>query len=704
VYPLAGVKRQSEGLGLSLGGASWRMTYDSALAPWTSGGQTLLTGEFAAPGDLGSLWWGSWHRQVYASGNGQSLKVARGDGRTVDFVLTGGLWSSAVDNRSAAVEQRDTLVALSGGGWRYTDQSGMGQEVYNSAGQMTSWVQASGMKLTPAFTSGNLTQLSDPFGRSVGVSYKSLTVGSASLTVLDTLTDPTGNAIVAGYDTNANLKTLTWQDKKVKTWVYDSANANQTWALTGVLDENAKRFATYGYDAMGRAISTEHAGGVDKYSVSWANGAEPRVVTSEVYDQTAGVIRRYRDWSVPQPPVVTWPSGALETFKAPDMSLNYPRDTGRTQPAGSGCAASSNAITYDANGNKASEDDFNGHRTCFAYSTGSATSVANLEKVRVEGLAKTVACDSVTAAGVDLKKVSGGEGARKITTAWHPQWALKTAQAEPLRLTTWVYNGQSDPFNGGAIANCASVTPNYGTSTTASLPDGSPIAVLCKKVEQATTDATGALGLSAALDTSAGGAVQRTWRYTYNQYGQVLTSTDPLSHTATYAYYPTTSFTGSVPNEVGHTQGDLQSVSNAAGHLTTYASYDRAGRVLAMSDANGLSTTYSYTPRGWLASVNQGGLLTRYDYWPTGLLKQVTQPDGAYLYYQYDDAHRLTDVSDQVDATTGKLAGNTVHYTLDNAGNRLSEDLKDPSGALARNITRSYDALNRLQSVIGAAP
>jgi hypothetical protein len=43
----------------------------------------------------------------------------------------------------------------------------------------------------------------------------------------------------------------------------------------------------------------------------------------------------------------------------------------------------------------------------------------------------------------------------------------------------------------------------------------------------------------------------------------------------------------------------------------------------------------------------------------------------------------------------------SVHYTLDNAGNRLSEDLKDPSGALARNITRTYDALNRMQSVVG---
>jgi YD repeat-containing protein len=86
--------------------------------------------------------------------------------------------------------------------------------------------------------------------------------------------------------------------------------------------------------------------------------------------------------------------------------------------------------------------------------------------------------------------------------------------------------------------------------------------------------------------------------------------------------------------------------------------------------------------------------VTRYDHYPTGLLKLATLPDGSTLKYDYDDAHRLTDVTDS--------AGNTVHYTLDEMGNRKGEQLKDPSGALARSITRIFDDLNRLQNVTGA--
>ena len=40
-------------------------------------------------------------------------------------------------------------------------------------------------------------------------------------------------------------------------------------------------------------------------------------------------------------------------------------------------------------------------------------------------------------------------------------------------------------------------------------------------------------------------------------------------------------------------------------------------------------------------------------------------------------------------------------YTLDNMGNRTGEDLKDPGGNLLRNVTRVYDALNRVQSTTG---
>jgi YD repeat-containing protein len=40
-------------------------------------------------------------------------------------------------------------------------------------------------------------------------------------------------------------------------------------ALTGITDEEGVRYATYDYDSEGRAISSEHAGGVDDFSVTY---------------------------------------------------------------------------------------------------------------------------------------------------------------------------------------------------------------------------------------------------------------------------------------------------------------------------------------------------------------------------------------------------------------------------------------------------
>ncbi len=34
-------------------------------------------------------------------------------------------------------------------------------------------------------------------------------------------------------------------------------------------------------------------------------------------------------------------------------------------------------------------------------------------------------------------------------------------------------------------------------------------------------------------------------------------------------------------------------------------------------------------------------------------------------------------------------------------GNRIAEQTRDASGALVRNVTRTLDALNRVQSVVG---
>ncbi|MGE0675191.1 MAG: hypothetical protein AB7O64_19280 [Methylibium sp.] len=249
--------------------------------------------------------------------------------------------------------------------------------------------------------------------------------------------------------------------------------------------------------------------------------------------------------------------------------------------------------------------------------------------------------------------------------------------AEPGRLVTSIYNGQPDPFNGGALASCA--------PSGALLPDGQPIVVLCKQVEQATTDTTGAAGLSPTLQS---GVANRTRQWTYNQYGQVLTEDGPrtdVSDLTTYVYYSSTTD--------DHTLGDLQQVTNAAGQVTSYPLYNKHGQVLRQIDPNGVITDTTYDLRQRLTSVSVGGQTTTYTYDPVGQLTRITQPDGSYVGYVYDAAHRLVAVTDAL--------GNRIDYTLDNAGNRTAEQVKDPAGTLARQITRSIDALGRVQQASG---
>lgn len=273
-------------------------------------------------------------------------------------------------------------------------------------------------------------------------------------------------------------------------------------------------------------------------------------------------------------------------------------------------------------------------------------------------------------------------GARKVSTAWHSDWRLETRLAEPGRLTTSVYNGQPDPFAGNTLASCAPAG--------ALLPDGKPIAVLCKRVEQATTDANGSLGFTAAVQS---GVANRVQQWTYNQYGQVLTAKDPLGNTTTNVYYADTAFTGTDPNAVGHTLGDLWTTTNAVGKVTTYTKYDKHGQLIESTDPNGVVTANSYDLRQRLLSTSVGGQTTSYAYDPAGQLLKVTAPDASWIGYEYDPAHRMTATKDNL--------GNRIEYTLDSAGNRTAERIKDPGGALKRTLARSIDALGRVQQITG---
>jgi len=119
-----------------------------------------------------------------------------------------------------------------------------------------------------------------------------------------------------------------------------------------------------------------------------------------------------------------------------------------------------------------------------------------------------------------------------------------------------------------------------------------------------------------------------------------------------------------------------------------------------MTDANGAVTTFAYSNRGWLTSQRVtpsggAGQTTAYVYDKVGQLTKVTQPDGGTVNFSYDGAHRLIGAADS--------SGNSISYTLDAMGNRTQEQSKDPSGNLARQITRVFDSMNRpLKVTVGA--
>jgi YD repeat-containing protein len=149
----------------------------------------------------------------------------------------------------------------------------------------------------------------------------------------------------------------------------------------------------------------------------------------------------------------------------------------------------------------------------------------------------------------------------------------------------------------------------------------------------------------------------------------------------------------------GHWKGDLQRVTNAVQQATEYLDYNKRGQPLTIKYANGSKELREYHVRGWLSKVKlipadgKPAQVTQYDYHKTGLLKQVTQPDGSFAFYKWDDAHRLAEVWDSI--------GNKVVYELDNAGNRKTETFTDPQGVLAKTISRAFDALGRMKSSTG---
>jgi RHS repeat-associated protein len=579
--------------------------------------------------------------------------VQRMDGRTVTF--------SSITGRSITPGTHETARAILDSSGNYA-----GLRVYSEANELEEFdrqgrllrrTDLSGrtVALTYLSASGQKTPSSAPdcIGVTIGVSVagnpscvtdlltsRQLVFHYDSAGNLSSISDPAGNSVTYRYDEPTSngsargfhaLTSVEYSDGAMIKYHYgeagQTADVTQFWALTGVTDENAVRFSTFKYDSEGRAIGTSRANGTLNYTFSGTSVVDP-----------LGTSRIFRSSKV--------------TVLASDNSVasSVTVSTGQTIPNAAGTGTVTRTITYGTGANVSRSTDFNGNLTTYEYDN-----TRNLEIKRVEA--------------------SGTPRARTIQTAWHPDWKLRVQRSEPRLMSWWIYNGQLDPTDGNAIASCAPST---------ALLDGKPIVVLCKKVEQETSDSNGASGFNAPLVGSA-----RAWTYTYSAGGQLLSSDDArtdVSDVTSYTHYSC---------NTGFHCGQLQTVTNAAGQVTHFDSYNAHGQPLTITDPNGVETTLTYDARQRLTSLTTGGELTAFEFWPTGLLKKVTQPDSSFALYTYDDAHRLYKIEDGL--------GNRLQYTLDAMGNHTAENVYDPSGLLTRTRGQVFNALNQLWKQLRAA-
>ncbi len=477
-------------------------------------------------------------------------------------------------------------------------------ETYDGDGRLIALTDRSGLTQTFSYAFGGLLQEArDPFGRTLTFSYDQ----SGNLS---TMTDPQGRLYRYAYDLN-RLETVSYPDGRTRKYVYGEAaytgGASLTSALTGIIDENGQRFATYRYAATAKVVGSEHAGGAERVSLTYQSDSLTQV------------------------------SDALQTARQYEfeMAFGVKRNVAIRQPCVDCPAGVAERTTaYDASGNVSARTDFNGHLTCYIYDL-----TRNLEIRRTEGMTGASCPGTPTNAS------------RTTTTEWHPSFRLPRRVAAPLAITTYTYDGTT----------------------------GYPLA----KAIQPTADVNGAEGFDAHPV-----GPSRTWNFSYtydaNTPGLVreIAVDGPRSDVA-----DTTSY-------AFDERGNLVSITNALGHSVTLGAYDADGRPGQVTDANGLVTEVSYDARGRLTSRDVGGEMTSYEYDGVGQLVRLTTPGGYQLTYTYDAAHRLTQIRD--------VHGNKVVYTLDAMGNRVKENLFDPSGILSQAHTREFDALNRLAKDFGS--
>jgi RHS repeat-associated protein len=670
-----------------------------------AGGVLSLTRSYRSDADwyshnVGQLWRHNYDRSVVVSGDLATLTNEAGLVHTFENDDIGNWLPIADDNDVTA-----TLVSTAAG-YLHTTANDT-REYYDTSGRLMRVEYRAGEALNFLYDASlRLSSVSDESGQSLTFGYD----GSGRIS---TLVTPDGT-FGYGYDGNGNLTTVTKPDTKTRIYHYEDATYLN--ALTGITNETGVRYATYGYDAEGRAVSSEHAGGVDSYTITY--NPDDSVTTTN-------------------------PLGKQTTYHF-ETILGVRKIVSVEGHQSTNCAAANKAYTYDVRGFVESKTDWKGNITTYVRDDrgliASKTEALGTTAERTIGTTYDPLFrlpDVITEAGKTTDydyDVHGRTTSETITDT-------VTGKA---RITTYGYHPDSvDAFGNPILGRLASID---GSRTDVSDLTSFEYDANYRLIK--TTNALGHVSETLAFDVADRPILVRDANgvetsMVYDTSGRLSTSTQgygmPSAATTIYGY---------------DDNGSATSVTQSNG-VVIYYDYDDAQRLTGVTDSLGNSMTYildnagnrtaeEYRDTGstlryansnvfdelsrLIENVGANGDVSSHQYDVNGNLTETIDGNLNPTTYAFDGLDRLVSSIDALNGQTvnsinhldqtesvtdprfnstsysynafGDLVQEispdrgTVNYTHDAGGNALTRT--DAGGEVVSYI---YDALNRITSI-----
>lgn len=592
---------------------------------------------------------------------------------------------------------------------------------------LTKIVDRNGNTTTLTYAGGNLTSVTDTYGRSV-------TFGYNAQNKIISVTDPLGRITTFQYDSTGHLLTrITDPDSKTIQYSY-----NTHFQIISKTDK-AGRVFNYSY-VNNLPVGVYDNTGAGPTTLSnpnnWAtNRTELAMYQLRVYvpSTTTNTDGRGNLWKYQYDT-----NGYLTQSIAPDGATTvYAYDPATLQLASKTDAdGHTTAYQYDSEGNRIKMTDALGYVTTYTYEPvfNQMTSMTD-----PRGRTTTYSYDS---RGNRIQETDPLGQTRKWTYDSHGN--ILTDTDKDGHTTTYQYDAfgdrikTTDPLGNvtamsyDAVGNLLSRTDADG-HTTSYRYDGLN-RVIVQTDPTGHTDQTFYDGEGNRIET-----VDRnghTTFYAYDQRQRLIETTDALSHTETYTYDGNDNRT-SLTDRNGHTtnyqydaQNRLIKTTDALGDVTT-TTYDPVGNVLSQTDANAHTTTYRYDALNRRVTMTDA-LSEETQYFYDGgtfsgsvrgitcvecgvtpgssLVTEQIDPDGTagahagVIFFKYDALDRLI-IKVQKTGCVGSGCPDTItsndavtSYTYDPVGNRLA--FTEPDG---NTTTDQYDADNRLTKETNAA-